>query len=139
MIAKIIVKCIIYNKNLNRFLLIQRGQSDDIGAGTWENAGGNIETGESPEEAVMREVREETGITDIKINNIAYISILERELPALLIVYMCETDTENISTSFEHQAYIWADEKKCRELLPSAIISDFEKNRVFDHLRENKL
>jgi 8-oxo-dGTP diphosphatase len=71
MIAKIIVKCIIYNKELNRFLLVQRCQSDDIGADTWENAGGNIEIGESPEAAAAREVKEETGITDITIKKIA--------------------------------------------------------------------
>ena len=86
MIAKIIVKCIIYNKFLNRFLLVRRCDADDIGAGTWENAGGNIEAGETPEDAVRREVMEETGITDISINRIAYIAILERELPDLRIV-----------------------------------------------------
>ena len=53
MIAKIIVKCIIYNKSLNRFLLVRRCDSDDVGAGTWENAGGNIEAGETPEAIVQ--------------------------------------------------------------------------------------
>ena len=62
-------------------------------------------------------------------------SILEGELPDLLIVYLCETATENVTVSFEHQAYIWADEEKCRGLLPNAIIGDFEKNHVFDILR----
>ena len=136
MTAKIIVKCIIYNRALNRFLLVQRCQNDDTGANTWENAGGNIEDDETPEDAVFREVKEETGITDIEIKKIAYVSILEGELPDLLIVYLCETATENVTVSFEHQAYIWADEEKCRELLPKAIISDFEKNHVFDILRK---
>lgn len=134
MTAKIIVKCIIYNKELNRFLLIQRCQTDDIGAGTWENAGGNIEDGESPEDAVFREIKEETGITDIRIRKIAYISILPDDPPDLLIVYLCETHTETVEISSEHQAYIWADEQKCRELLPTAIISDFENNRIIDLL-----
>ena len=136
MIAKIIVKCIIYNKSLNRFLLVRRCDADDIGAGTWENAGGNIEAGETPEDAVRREVREETGITDIRIDRIAYVAILERELPDFLIVYLCETETENIKISFEHKDYVWADEKKCRELLPGAIIRDFEEYKVFDILTE---
>ena len=63
-------------------------------------------------------------------------SILEGELPDLLIVYLCETPTVNVTVSFEHQAYVWADEAKCRELLPKAIISDVEKNQVFDTLRK---
>ena len=136
MTAKIIVKCIIYNRSLNRFLLVQRCGNDDTGANTWENSGGNIEDGETPEAAVFREVKEETGITDIEIKHIAYVSILEGEPPDLLIVYLCETATETVKVSFEHQAYIWADEKRCRELLPKAIISDFEKNHVFDILRK---
>lgn len=136
MTAKIIVKCIIYNRVLNKLLLMQRCENDDIGANTWENAGGNIEDGETPEAAVFREISEETGITDIEIKNIAYVSILKGELPDLLIVYLCETEMENVTISLEHQGYIWADEEKCRELLPKAIISDFEKNHVFDILRK---
>lgn len=137
MIAKIIVKCIIYNRELNRFLLVQRCQDDDTGADTWENAGGNIESGETPEAAAAREVREETGITDIAIKKVAYIALLEGELPDLLIVYLCETNTENVRLSFEHQAYIWADVEQCRELLPKTIVSDFDDNGIFDILRKN--
>jgi len=137
MTAKIIVKCIIYNRELNRFLLVQRCQDDDTGADTWENAGGNIESGETPEAAAAREVREETGITDIAIKKVAYIALLEGELPDLLIVYLCETNTENVRLSFEHQAYIWADVEQCRELLPKAIVSDFDDNGIFDILRKN--
>ena len=87
---------------------------------------------------MFREVKEETGITDIEIKKIAYVSILEGELPDLLIVYLCETATENVTVSFEHQAYIWADEEQCRALLPKAIIGDFEKNHVFDMLRKTE-
>ena len=139
MIAKIIVKCIIYNPGLNRFLLIRRCENDDIGADTWENAGGNIEGGETPWDAVRREVREETGITDIRIGNIAYVAVLERELPNLLLVYLCETDEEDVRLSSEHSSFVWADEQLCRSLLPKTIIHDFEKNNVFDilHRMEN--
>ena len=137
MIAKIIVKCIIYNRELNRFLLVQRCQSDDTGADTWENAGGNIDSGETPETAAAREVEEETGITDFTIKKIAYLALLKGELPDLLIVYLCETKTGTVRLSFEHQAYVWADEKQCRELLPKAIISDFDDNGIFDILRKN--
>ena len=134
MIAKLNAKAIIYNKGLNRLLLLRRCDSDDVGAGTWENVGGNFEDGETPEEALCREVREETGITDYKIIKIAYAVILDNELPDLLIVYLCETETEEIKLSFEHQDYVWADEAMCRELLPKAIVDDYERNGVFEIL-----
>ena len=75
-------------------------------------------------------------ITDIEIKKIAYVSVLKGKLSDLLSGYLCETATEHVTVSFEHQAYVWADEAKCRELLPKAIISDFEKNQVFDMLQK---
>lgn len=134
MTAKIIVKCIIHNKKLNRFLLVRRSENDDTGADTWENAGGSVESGETPEEAAKREVREETGIRNIRIGNIAYIALLHHASPDLIIAYLCETDEEDVKLSSEHSSFVWADEQQCRSLLPAEIISDLEKNKVFDIL-----
>ena len=60
--ADIVVKSIIYNRKLGRILLVQRCNADDIGAGTWENAGGNVEQGETPEiaEKKIQEIEEKT-------------------------------------------------------------------------------
>ena len=133
--ADIIVKSIIFNKKLNKLLLVQRCTKDSVGADTWENAGGSIEDGEVPEEAMRREIREETGITDIIIERVAYVTLVNGKKPYLIIAYLCEALTETVVLSDEHQAYIWADKKKCRELLPKEIIDDFEKNRIFDYLK----
>jgi ADP-ribose pyrophosphatase YjhB (NUDIX family) len=43
-----------------RLLLIRRGH--DPGRGLWSLPGGRVEAGESPRQAVEREVREETGL-----------------------------------------------------------------------------
>ncbi len=132
--ADIIVKSIIFNKKLNKFLLLQRCGEDSVGADTWENAGGNIECGESPEEAMIREIREETGITDIRIERVAYVTLVNGNTPYLIIAYFCETSSEIVSLSNEHQAFIWADETKCREMLPKEIIKDFERNGIFEYI-----
>lgn len=130
--ADIIVKSIIFNRKLNKFLLVQRCTKDSVGANTWENAGGNIENGEDPEEAMKREIREETGITDIIIERVAYVTLVNGKKPYLIIAYLCEALTETVVLSDEHQAYVWADKKKCIELLPKEIVDDFEKNRIFE-------
>jgi ADP-ribose pyrophosphatase YjhB (NUDIX family) len=47
-----------------RLLLIQRGH--DPHRGSWTLPGGRVEGGETPEQAIVREVREETGL-DVRV------------------------------------------------------------------------
>jgi ADP-ribose pyrophosphatase YjhB (NUDIX family) len=60
--ARRIVPCVgaLVHDQAGRLLLIQRGH--DPHRGRWSLPGGRIEAGESPEQAVVREVREETGL-----------------------------------------------------------------------------
>ncbi len=133
----IIVKSIIFNRNLGKVLLIQRSGNDPTGANTWENAGGNIEHGEIPEEAMKREIREETGIAEIIIERVAYVTLVNAEEPYLIIAYLCEAQTEAVTLSNEHQSFIWADKDECRNMLPKAIIDDFEKHKIFEYIWES--
>lgn len=133
--ADIIVKSIIYNTKLGKILLVQRCNADDIGAGTWENAGGNVEQGETPEFAMAREIHEETGLTEVRIGRVAYVTLVNAEEPYLIIAYLCEAFAENVTLSSEHQAFLWADEADCRRLLPQAIIDDFDNNGIFEYIR----
>lgn len=64
--------------------LQKRPEWKDIQPGKWDTAvGGHIEYGETPEEALLREVREELGITDFKpefVGKYVFESRREREL-----------------------------------------------------------
>jgi 8-oxo-dGTP pyrophosphatase MutT (NUDIX family) len=51
----------IIKDDAGRLLLIQRGHDPE--AGRWSLPGGRIEPGETDEQALIREVREETGLT----------------------------------------------------------------------------
>jgi 8-oxo-dGTP diphosphatase len=57
-----VVPCVgaVIHDPTGRLLLVQRGH--DPHRGLWSLPGGRIEAGESPEQAVVREVREETGL-----------------------------------------------------------------------------
>jgi ADP-ribose pyrophosphatase YjhB (NUDIX family) len=56
------VRCVgaVVHDDGGRLLLIRRGH--EPGRGLWSLPGGRIEAGETPEQAVEREVREETGL-----------------------------------------------------------------------------
>lgn len=129
--ADIVTKGIVWNSNINRILIVQRSNTDSVGANTWENIGGNLEEGETLEEGLSREISEEVGITDIVIRKVAYITLVNGDSPYLIIAYLCETKSEVVNLSLEHQSYLWADEAECRNRLPKAILDDFDKNGIW--------
>ena len=73
----------VFNSNGDVYLQ-KRPDWKDIQPGKWDTAvGGHIDYGESPEEALLREVREELGSTDFKperVDKYAFESSREREL-----------------------------------------------------------
>jgi ADP-ribose pyrophosphatase YjhB (NUDIX family) len=58
-----VVPCVgaVVHDGAGRLLLVQRGR--DPHRGRWSLPGGRVEPGETPEQAVEREVREETGLS----------------------------------------------------------------------------
>ena len=59
-----ILATLCYIRHDGRTLMLHRvKRADDIHAGKWNGLGGKFEPGESPEECVVREVREESGLT----------------------------------------------------------------------------
>jgi 8-oxo-dGTP diphosphatase len=58
-----ILATLCYIKHDSHTLMLHRvKRADDIHAGKWNGLGGKLEPGESPEECVVREVREESGL-----------------------------------------------------------------------------
>jgi len=93
--------------------------------GHWEFAKGHVEPGETEEDTVLREVREETGITDLKIipGFKKYIKYFFRKYedkkPAspklggggwvfkLVVFFIAQTQTKDIKLSPEHIGFEW--------------------------------
>ncbi len=59
-----ILATLCYVKRVGRTLMVHRNKKvNDIHEGKWNGLGGKFEAGETPEECVIREVREESGLS----------------------------------------------------------------------------
>jgi 8-oxo-dGTP diphosphatase len=61
--AKIVVATLCYVRSGGRTLMLHRNKkAGDVHLGKWNGLGGKLDPGESPDECVVREVREESGL-----------------------------------------------------------------------------
>ena len=82
-------------------------------AGHWDFPKGNIEAGESEKQAAVREIREETGITDVEFIDgfrmtFAYRyrhgrRLVEKEV----VLFLGRTYTRQVTISHEHIGFAW--------------------------------
>ena len=88
----------------SRIFATQRGYGD--WKDWWEFPGGKMETGETPEEALKREIREELS-TEISVDK--FLSTVEYDYPAFHLkmhCYLCSLLTEALHLN-EHEAAKW--------------------------------
>ena len=82
-------------------------------AGHWDFVKGNVEANETERDTVVRELREETGITDAHFiegfkEKIEYYYRRQGEtVHKEVVFFLMETNTETITISFEHVGSIW--------------------------------
>jgi len=100
-----------------KYLLIKYGW------GHWEFPRGLIEKGESLEETARREIKEETGIEDIKFipgfrKWIKFFFKLKgKNIMKIATFLLAETKTKEVKLSFEHQDWAWLEYKDALERL----------------------
>ena len=90
-------------------------------SGHWDFVKGKMEKDENPLDTVIRETKEETGISDLNFvegfeENIEYDFQFEGELIHKKVVfYLAKTNTEKITISHEHLDFVWLDYKSAFE------------------------
>lgn len=90
-----------------RILLAQRPEGKNL-AGLWEFPGGKVENGETPEDALIRELQEELGITTQHacLAPLTFASYTYEKFHLLMPLYICRR-YEGIARSMEGQALKW--------------------------------
>lgn len=117
-----------------RILMIRRCLSARVGAGIWELPGGKLEFGEHLEEALVREIQEETGLNasvDRLLYAVDFLTSPTRHV--VLLAYLCHADSDQVVLSEEHIDYRWADIAQLEQLLDKDILADLKR---YDVLRQ---
>lgn len=88
-----------------KVLLAQRKPGDPL-AGKWEFPGGKIETGETTEECLMRELFEELGIT-VRIGRIIAVSPWDYPHVSIELIAFKAEILSGVPTPTDHAAVAW--------------------------------
>jgi len=110
----LVVACALVDPD-NRVLLAQRPQGKAL-AGLWEFPGGKLEAGERPEASLIRELREEIGITvkEACLAPLTFASHAYDDFHLLMPLYICRR-WEGQIIAREGQNLAWVRPNKLRD------------------------
>ena len=92
-------------KKENYYFIAQRNKKKYMGL-KWEFPGGKVETGETFEEALEREIKEELNIKINILNKIAKETFNDSSINVIIHYYLCSMDNELIEL-LEHNQSAW--------------------------------
>jgi 8-oxo-dGTP diphosphatase len=110
----LVVACALVDPD-NRILIAQRPEGKAL-AGLWEFPGGKVDAGETPEDALIRELREELGV-ETKTACLAPLTFASHtydDFHLLMPLYVCRRWT-GFPRSLEGQALKWVRAKQLRD------------------------
>lgn len=105
-----------------KILVLKRSQLDDHKPNVWETPGGGMDAEESPQNALMREISEETGLV-VTVANPFNVFTFKKDTGEFKIgiTFICEHLSGEVKLSAEHSEYKWieAEEFSQMESIPS--------------------
>lgn len=108
---KLVVACALVNE-YGKVLINERPVGKDY-AGYWEFPGGKVDKGETPEEAIIRELKEEINI-DVTGSCLAPLSFTEKQYDnyyVVVLLYVCRRWNGHIMP-MEEQELAWVNPKE---------------------------
>lgn len=100
----------------------------------WDIPGGRVDEGDGVEETLLREIEEETGVTEVSgiefftavVSNHQIPIENDRKAGLVLMVYVANIPADSkIKLSPEHTEYDWVDQAKAAELLANKYPPEF--------------
>lgn len=128
------VKGIVLNEDGKALILQRRDKMEREGVAWWEFPGGTLEFGETPEQTLIRELREEAGL-DVTADRLLFASGVKPDLhyEVVVMTYLCRCeDCGKVRISEEHLAFRWADGRELKERLAGDIRECIDKNGLWN-------
>ena len=126
----------VYN---GKTLIMKRVRTSTDGLGYWELPGGGLEYGETPHEALKREVREETGLKIKIIKPIYTFTAIREDYQTVGIGFLAIPEDDHVHISEEHTDYKWVNEEELKATLDPHIFNDIKEALFeYDKMKEYK-
>ncbi|MBN2863959.1 MAG: (deoxy)nucleoside triphosphate pyrophosphohydrolase [Bacteroidales bacterium] len=107
------VTCAIIRNEENEVLVVQRGQNSDH-PNKWEFPGGKLNRGETEEDCIIREIKEELSMDIVICYRLRDVEYDYGKKYILLIPFVCDT-LDDLPLLSEHIAYKWLTPRKLLE------------------------
>ena len=103
----IAVKAIIRRKD-GKILILKRSAGDDHLPEVWETVGGGMDVEQTPQEALKREIREETGL-EVSVREPFNVFTFRKQTGEFKvgITFLCDSEDDTVVLSHEHGEYRW--------------------------------
>lgn len=111
-----------------KILLLKKIQPSADGFGNWELPGGGMEYHEGPDEALIREIREETGLELASYHISATFHVIRPQLEIVGLSYRCTPVNTAVKLSNEHETYCWVEPEHLNQYVGPKIYHDILKS-----------
>lgn len=107
----------IIRRNDGKILVLKRSQLDDHKPNVWETPGGGMDAEESPQNALIREISEETGLV-VAVADPFNVFTFKKDTGEFKIgiTFICEYLSGEVQLSSEHSEYRWIEPQEFSQM-----------------------